>query len=101
MPLAFANTLCRSRTCIPTSCCRCGGSGSRRSPGRRTTRRYSTPPKTREPSAPTSSGSTSWGRSEIRWYTRTDVMLEDVDLFQHYRVLHERDQGLVQLVITD
>jgi oligopeptidase B len=32
---------------------------------------------------------------------RTDVMLEDVDLFQHYRVLHERDQGLVQLVITD
>jgi oligopeptidase B len=31
---------------------------------------------------------------------RTDVMLEDVDLFQHYRVLHERDQGLGQLVIT-
>src|SRR5262252_4867742 len=32
---------------------------------------------------------------------RPDVMLEDVDLFQHYRVLHERDQGLEQLVITD
>ena len=32
---------------------------------------------------------------------RTDVMLEDVDLFQHYRVLHERDRGLAQLVITD
>ena len=32
---------------------------------------------------------------------RTDVMLEDVDLFQHYRVLHERDKGLTQLVITD
>ncbi len=32
---------------------------------------------------------------------RTNVMLEDVDLFQHYRVLHERDQGLAQLVITD
>src|SRR5262245_51032339 len=32
---------------------------------------------------------------------RPDVMLEDVDLFQHYRVLHERDQGLAQLVITD
>jgi len=32
---------------------------------------------------------------------RTDVMLEDVELFQHYRVLHERAQGLVQLVITD
>ena len=32
---------------------------------------------------------------------RTDVMLEDVDLFQHYRVLHERDKGLAQLVITD
>ena len=32
---------------------------------------------------------------------RTDVMLEDVDLFQHYRVLHERDKGLEQLVITD
>ena len=32
---------------------------------------------------------------------RTDVMLEDIDLFQHYRVLHERDQGLGQLVITD
>jgi oligopeptidase B len=32
---------------------------------------------------------------------RPDVMLEDVELFQHYRVLHERDQGLVQLVITD
>ena len=31
---------------------------------------------------------------------RTDVMLEDVDLFQHYRVLHERDRGLRQLVIT-
>jgi len=31
---------------------------------------------------------------------RPDVMLEDVDLFQHYRVLHEREQGLVQLVIT-
>jgi oligopeptidase B len=31
---------------------------------------------------------------------RTDVMLEDVDLFQHYRVLHERDKGLAQLVIT-
>ena len=31
---------------------------------------------------------------------RTDVMLEDVDLFQHYRVLHERDKGLSQLVIT-
>jgi oligopeptidase B len=31
---------------------------------------------------------------------RTDVMLEDVDLFQHYRVLHERDQGLAQFVIT-
>src|SRR4029453_2990507 len=30
-----------------------------------------------------------------------DVMLEDVDLFQHYRVLHERDKGLEQLVITD
>jgi oligopeptidase B len=32
---------------------------------------------------------------------RTDVMLEDIDLFQHYRVLHERDKGLAQLVITD
>jgi oligopeptidase B len=32
---------------------------------------------------------------------RADVMLEDVDLFQHYRVLHERDKGLEQLVITD
>jgi oligopeptidase B len=32
---------------------------------------------------------------------RTDVMLEGIDLFQHYRVLHERDQGLEQLVITD
>jgi oligopeptidase B len=32
---------------------------------------------------------------------RTDVMLEDVDLFQHYLVLHERDKGLAQLVITD
>jgi oligopeptidase B len=32
---------------------------------------------------------------------RADVMLEDVDLFQHYRVLHERDRGLEQLVITD
>jgi oligopeptidase B len=32
---------------------------------------------------------------------RTDVMLEDIDLFQHYRVLHERDRGLAQLVITD
>src|SRR6266571_4258476 len=31
---------------------------------------------------------------------RTDVMLEDVDLFQHYLVLHERDKGLAQLVIT-
>jgi oligopeptidase B len=31
---------------------------------------------------------------------RTDVMLEDIDLFQHYRVLHERDKGLSQLVIT-
>ena len=31
---------------------------------------------------------------------RPDVMLEDVDLFQHYRVLHERDRGLRQLVIT-
>ena len=30
---------------------------------------------------------------------RTDVMLEDIDLFQHYRVLHERDKGLAQLVI--
>jgi oligopeptidase B len=28
-------------------------------------------------------------------------MLEDIDLFQHYRVLHERDKGLAQLVITD
>ena len=32
---------------------------------------------------------------------RMDVMLEDVDLFRHYRVLHERDKGLAQLVITD
>ena len=32
---------------------------------------------------------------------RTDVMLEDIDLFQRYRVLHERDRGLAQLVITD
>jgi oligopeptidase B len=32
---------------------------------------------------------------------RTDVMLEDIELFQHYRVLHERDKGLAQLVITD
>jgi len=32
---------------------------------------------------------------------RPDVMLEDIDLFQHYRVLHERDKGLAQLVITD
>ena len=32
---------------------------------------------------------------------RTDVMLEDIDLFQHYRVLHERDKGLAQLMITD
>src|SRR5262245_10596918 len=32
---------------------------------------------------------------------RPQVMLEDVDLFQGYRVLHERDQGLEQLVITD
>ncbi len=32
---------------------------------------------------------------------RTDVMLEDIDLFQHYRVLHERDKGLAQFVITD
>jgi oligopeptidase B len=32
---------------------------------------------------------------------RPDVMLEGVDLFQQYRVLHERDQGLLQLVITD
>jgi len=32
---------------------------------------------------------------------RTEVMLEDIDLFQHYRVLHERDKGLAQLVITD
>jgi oligopeptidase B len=32
---------------------------------------------------------------------RTDVMLEDIDLFQHDRVLHERDKGLAQLVITD
>jgi len=32
---------------------------------------------------------------------RTDVMLEDIDLFQHYCVLHERDKGLAQLVITD
>jgi RimJ/RimL family protein N-acetyltransferase len=31
---------------------------------------------------------------------RTDVMLEDIDLFQRYRVLHERDKGLGQLVIT-
>src|SRR6266446_7316093 len=31
---------------------------------------------------------------------RPDVMLEDIDLFQHYRVLHERDKGLGQLVIT-
>jgi oligopeptidase B len=32
---------------------------------------------------------------------RTDVMLEDVDLFQQYLVLHERDRGMVRLVITD
>jgi oligopeptidase B len=32
---------------------------------------------------------------------RPDMMLEDIDLFQHYRVLHERDKGLAQLVITD
>jgi oligopeptidase B len=32
---------------------------------------------------------------------RPDVMLEDVDLFQHYLVLSERDKGLAQLVITD
>lgn len=32
---------------------------------------------------------------------RPDVMLEDIDLFQYYRVLHERDKGLAQLVITD
>jgi oligopeptidase B len=32
---------------------------------------------------------------------RTDVMLEGIDLFQHYCVLHERDKGLAQLVITD
>ena len=32
---------------------------------------------------------------------RMDVMLEDIDLFRHYRVLHERDKGLEQLVITD
>jgi oligopeptidase B len=32
---------------------------------------------------------------------RTDVMLEDVDLFQHYLVLHERHHGLVRLVVTD
>jgi oligopeptidase B len=32
---------------------------------------------------------------------RPDVMLEDIDLFQHYRVLHERDKGLEQLVITE
>jgi len=31
---------------------------------------------------------------------RPDVMLEGVDLFQDYRVLYERDQGLEQLVIT-
>src|SRR4029453_3649173 len=28
------------------------------------------------------------------------VMVEGVDLFQHYRVLHERDKGQAQLVIT-
>src|SRR5262249_1698810 len=32
---------------------------------------------------------------------RTDVMLEGIDLFQDYRLLHERAQGLEQLVITD
>jgi oligopeptidase B len=32
---------------------------------------------------------------------RADVMLEDVDLFEHYCVLHERDKGLAQLVISD
>jgi oligopeptidase B len=32
---------------------------------------------------------------------RPNVMLEGIDLFQHYRVLHERDKGLAQLVITD
>lgn len=31
---------------------------------------------------------------------RAEVMLEGFDLFQEYRVLYERDQGLEQLVIT-
>ena len=31
---------------------------------------------------------------------RPDVMLEDVDLFQDYRVLYERDNGLEHVVIT-
>lgn len=30
---------------------------------------------------------------------RPDVMLEDIDLFQHYCVLHERQQGLPQMTI--
>ncbi|GAB3251359.1 S9 family peptidase [Chitinimonas naiadis] len=32
---------------------------------------------------------------------RTDVMLEGIDLFKHYMVVHERENGLNKLVITD